>query len=582
MLQFPDGPVPLESKFYIERPPIEALTCQELCKPGSVIRIQAPRKMGKSSLLIRILAFARSKEFHTVHIDLQRADEEIFTTLERFLRWFCYTISRQLDLVPLLDQYWDDEIGSKISCTFYLQERILANLTEPVVIALNEVNRLFEYPTIAKEFLPLLRSWYEEAKQVDILKLMRLVVVHSTEIYVPLNINQSPFNVGLPIKLPEFTLNQVKDLALRHELDSEWCESSDLADLVTLVGGHPYRIRMALMYLQQGGMTIQHLLDEAATLSGIYQYHLRELLDILQAHPKLLTAFTQLVHTEGSIALDPILTYKLESMGLAKLDGNRARLSCQLYERFFKTQLFPTASQETQVISLTNHHRVQQLERENLELQQLVNVDSLTQVANRRYFDHSLTRAWQQLSQQQEPLSLILCDIDFFKTYNDTYGHQAGDTCLQKVARIISQCAQRPTDLVARYGGEEFTILLPNTGATGASQVAQVIQKEMQMLSLPSAPAQTRQFSSVYGDKSSSLLDGERFIVAPEEIPPSQHPSSGVSSPSVTLSFGVASVVPSSIDCPEALVMAADRALYESKARGRNRITLSSEFHFGI
>src|SRR4028119_2258104 len=118
----------------------------------------------------------------------------------------------------------------------------------------------------------------------------------------------------------------------------------------------------------------------------------------------------------------------------------------------------------------------QQLEIANRELQRLAALDGLTGVANRRRFDEYLDDEWQRMAREKLPLSLILGDIDFFKKYNDTYGHQAGDACLRRVADALRFCAKRSVDLVARYGGEEFAVILPNTSAAGAALVAEEIR----------------------------------------------------------------------------------------------------------
>lgn len=185
-------------------------------------------------------------------------------------------------------------------------------------------------------------------------------------------------------------------------------------------------------------------------------------------------------------------------------------------------------------IAIQQSELYEQLERANQELQQLVNVDGLTRIANRRHFDRVLESEWRRTSRQNQPLSLILCDIDFFKPYNDTYGHPAGDRCLQTVAAAISSVPQRPSDLVARYGGEEFAVILSNTDREGAHFIAQEI----------------------------------RNCIARLEI---YHPASPISS-SLTLSMGISSTIPRAYQSPANLIQAADRALYEAKARGRDGI----------
>lgn len=176
------------------------------------------------------------------------------------------------------------------------------------------------------------------------------------------------------------------------------------------------------------------------------------------------------------------------------------------------------------------------LQRANQQLQRLATLDGLTQIANRRRFDEHLNQEWRRLSREHAPISLIMSDIDHFKHYNDTYGHQMGDDCLKAVARAISETARRPADLAARYGGEEFAVILPNTSASGALQVARDIQKEIEGLNIP-------------------------------------HDSSPVS-PRVTLSLGVATMVPDTRLPPETIVERADRALYQAKEQGRNRIIM--------
>jgi diguanylate cyclase (GGDEF)-like protein len=176
----------------------------------------------------------------------------------------------------------------------------------------------------------------------------------------------------------------------------------------------------------------------------------------------------------------------------------------------------------------------QQLEEANRMLLRLVSTDGLTQVANRRRFDEYLEQEWQRLAREKAPLSLVLCDIDFFKLYNDTYGHLAGDRCLQQVATAISAVVKRPADLVARYGGEEFAVILPNTPANGGIYVAEAIRAAISQLEIAH----------------------EKSLV--------QH--------YITLSLGVTSLIPSHDTNPTQLITAADSALYRAKEEGRDRV----------
>jgi AAA-like domain len=338
-LDFPTGVVALNSPFYIDRPPIEAQTFQEIHKPGSLIRIKASRQMGKSSLMHRVLEQAKQSGLQTATLNLQRADRSVLDSLDKFLRWLCVNVAQQLNLPPVLDDYWNAEMGSKMSCTLYFQRYLLRAIEPAFVLAFDEVNRLFEYPELAMDFLPLLRSWYEDASEFEIWQKLRLVVVHSTEAYIPLNINQSPFNVGLPIRLPEFTLQQVQELALRHGLT--WAENEaglgKLRSLLKMIGGHPYLVRLALYALRQQ-LSLTQLLEEAPTPSGIYSEHLRHQLQDLQERPALAIAFQKILSAKPE-PLEATTLYQLESLGLIKIQGNEATPSRELYRLYFQNQL---------------------------------------------------------------------------------------------------------------------------------------------------------------------------------------------------------------------------------------------------
>ena len=178
------------------------------------------------------------------------------------------------------------------------------------------------------------------------------------------------------------------------------------------------------------------------------------------------------------------------------------------------------------------------LHKANHELRRLAIMDGLTQVANRRRFDECLNTEWRRMRREKTPLSLIMCDIDFFKLYNDNYGHQEGDDCLRAVAQAIDESLKRPADMVARYGGEEFGVILPNTHADGAFHVAETIRKAVVGLKIPHEKSRVDDY--------------------------------------VSLSLGVSCVIPSAGTSPETLVGTADKALYLAKNQGRNQVVLKS------
>ncbi|MDY6938392.1 MAG: diguanylate cyclase [Cyanobacteriota bacterium] len=186
------------------------------------------------------------------------------------------------------------------------------------------------------------------------------------------------------------------------------------------------------------------------------------------------------------------------------------------------------------------HQQTQiELEKEHQTLECLVTSDGLTGIANRRQFDLYFVQEWRRCSRERQPLSLLLCDIDYFKKYNDSCGHLAGDRCLRAVAQTLKATLKRPADLVARYGGEEFAIVLPNTDVSGARHMSMTIRDAIEQLQLP-------------------------------------HPRSNVS-PYVTMSLGGISFWPTREVRTQAAIARADKQLYQAKERGRNGYCLDSE-----
>jgi diguanylate cyclase (GGDEF)-like protein len=184
-----------------------------------------------------------------------------------------------------------------------------------------------------------------------------------------------------------------------------------------------------------------------------------------------------------------------------------------------------------------NFRMAAELQQDNRNLKILASRDSLTKLHNRRGFEKYLQQEWERMLQLKSPLSLIMCDIDFFKNYNDTYGHPAGDQCLARVSSAMRNTVRRSGDFVARYGGEEFVIVLPNTDLLGAVFVADSVRSAIKLLKIP-------------------------------------HQNSAVGN-CVTMSLGVAMVCPTPPMDINYLVDAADRALYQAKAQGRDQVALT-------
>ncbi len=330
------GAVPLGSVFYLERHPVEEQVKQEIKEPGALVRIKAPREMGKTSLLIRILDDARYLGYRTVSLNLEQVDRSILSDLNQFLRLLCTNTALQLQLQPNLDDYWDGDLGSKISCTSYFQECILRKIDGPLVLAIDEMSEIFDFPQVAQDFLPLLRSWHEEAKTLPVWQKLRLVVVHSTENYVPLQLDRSPFNVGLPIRLNTFRQEEIQRLAECYGLD--WADGVAAKQLMDMVGGHPALVNKALYHLGRGEMTLAQLLATAATSTGIYSNHLQRHWLAVQSQPALYKAMDVVVNSSSPVELELIAAYKLSSLGLIEQSGDRSMPSCELYRQYFINQ----------------------------------------------------------------------------------------------------------------------------------------------------------------------------------------------------------------------------------------------------
>jgi class 3 adenylate cyclase len=334
------GPVPLDSPFYVERLPIEPLCYETILQPGALIRIKAPKQMGKTSLMARILREARTQGFKTVTLSFQLADATVFSDLARFLQWFCAIVTRNLGLPSCISEYWDDIFGSNYNCTNYFENYLLAEIENPIVLALDEVDVVFNSPKIATDFFGLLRAWYEKAKygdnRSDIWQKLRLIVVHSTEVYIPLNINQSPFNVGLSVEPAEFTPLQVQDLATRYGLD--W-ETEQVQRLMALVEGNPYLVQVALHHISSEEITLEQLLETAIDETGIYSDHLRRQLWNLKQYSELMSPLMRTVMSQIPVELEPVQAFKLQSMGLIRGQGRRVMPSCELYRQYFSDRL---------------------------------------------------------------------------------------------------------------------------------------------------------------------------------------------------------------------------------------------------
>ncbi|PZU96252.1 MAG: hypothetical protein DCF32_21865 [Leptolyngbya sp.] len=272
------------------------------------------------------------------------------------------------------------------------------------------------------------------------------------------------------------------------------------------------------------GRRVHHPIAEARR-AQLQQGHLEAVAD-LQAEPDRLYPLDRLAQAEAQVVVPIVQSNRLWGMLMAyHSQGPRPWETAEL--DLLKRLAIQLA------IAIQQSQLYQHIQTVNRQLEHLATHDGLTQVANRRSFDTYLQQEWGRRLRAQAPLSLILCDIDHFKLYNDTYGHPAGDVCLQRVAQVLEQVAKRPADLVARYGGEEFALVLPDTDLAGAEAIARTIQQALIELAL-------------------------------------YHGASPLSQ-RITLSLGVARLVPCQGQSAQMLIDQADAALYMAKQQGRDR-----------
>ncbi len=336
---------------------------------------------------------------------------------------------------------------------------------------------------------------------------------------------------------PKYLLGISEDITEKAEL------ANRLTELAHHIPGMIYQFRMRadgsfhLPYASEGiqeiyGVTPEQVKDDALFLLSILHPD-----DVDRVYQSILESAANLTlwHSEYRVCLaDGKLIWVVgDASPQREIDGSI------IWHGYIKDISEAKAREaERQQATLALRKAEKELRQANQELERLVNIDGLTQIANRRCFDQYLIQEWQRLHREQQSLSLLLIDVDFFKKYNDHYGHLVGDQCLIHLAQTIQQSVTRPTDLVARFGGEEFAVLLPNTPLSGAIAIAERIHLAISNLNLV-------------------------------------HPASNISQ-KVTLSIGITSLIPNNEVSTEILIDQADRALYLAKQQGRNQSVIFS------
>ncbi|MEM9540410.1 MAG: AAA-like domain-containing protein [Cyanobacteria bacterium P01_E01_bin.42] len=323
---------------YIKRPHVEEQCYDAIAQPGSLIRIKAPKRMGKTLLIDNLLSYAENNLGYSIaRWDGLQVEKAAFQDLGKFWRLLCNYIGRQLNLVNRVDDFWDDELGQNNSCTLYFEEYLLEHLENPLVLGLDNFDLIFPYTPVAEAVSALLRFWHEQAKRSEIWKKLRLVVAHSTDIYAypQLDINRSPFNVGFAIELPEFTLEEIQELATQYNLEVRNPEI-----LQKTIGGHPFLVHEAFQYCHfHSDRSLEQLMELAITDRGLYHNHLRELLNFIEQDEKLIKAIKIIVESNNPVRVSQDEAFKLYSLGVVLWCKEGIKPRCQLYRAYFRQSL---------------------------------------------------------------------------------------------------------------------------------------------------------------------------------------------------------------------------------------------------
>jgi hypothetical protein len=332
-LDLPEGTMDLESTFYVERA-CDPAALETIQRQGVTITIKGPRQMGKSSLLIRTIDAALKAGKRVAYLDFQLFDRAALDDADRFFRQFCAWLTDELEMDDRLDEYWNTPLGNSQRCTRYVGRYLLKELDDPLVLAMDEVESIFE-AGFRSDFFGMLRSWHNSRATTAIWKRLDLALVTSTEPYQLIaNLNQSPFNVGQVLELEDFTPEQVADLNRRHGAPLTPDEERQLIDLL---GGHPFLIRRALYHVAVGRGTATDLLRDSTDDRGPFGDHLRYHLFRLHDKPELVHGLLQAIRHNTSP--NETIFFRLRGAGLVRRTGRAVLPRCRLYAHYFRERL---------------------------------------------------------------------------------------------------------------------------------------------------------------------------------------------------------------------------------------------------
>jgi len=322
-----------QSAFYIKRSE-DRIVLGAVERMGMTLTIKGPRQMGKSSLLLQAMSRARQLGKDVVYVDFQLFDSSALKDADTFFKQFCAWIGDELDLEDRIDEFWRRPLGNSQRCTRYLGKHILKNASNPIFLAMDEVERVFD-TDFRSDFFSMLRSWHNDRAIDPMWKRLDLALVTSTEPYQLIeNLNQSPFNVGEIVSLSDFTREQFAELNTLHGRPILDSEAGALHDLL---GGHPYLSRKALYLLGSRLIDFGTLMASATSESSPFSDHLRHHLFRLHSQQVLVEGMKSILN--GQPLHDDNIYWRLQGAGLVKRENGKIRARCLLYSRYFKERL---------------------------------------------------------------------------------------------------------------------------------------------------------------------------------------------------------------------------------------------------
>jgi hypothetical protein len=332
-LELPEGTMDAESAFYVERPG-DQVALATIARQGVTINIKAPRQMGKSSLLVRLMDAAAEGGKLVAFLDFQLFERSTLDDPEAFYREFCLWFADELDLEDRLEEVWRPGRSYPQLCTRYVGRHILRALQGPVVLAMDEVDSIFDAP-VRDDFFGMLRSWHNRRSRYREWRQLDLALVTSTEPYQFIeDLNQSPFNVGESVELSDFSAAQVADLNRRHGSPLSPMQEGRL---VSLLHGHPYLTRRALYLVAGGRISAPELFERATEDRGPLGDHLRHHLFRLHGHDDLIRPLQAVIAGQGCD--DERAFFRLRGAGLVRREGDQVVPRCQLYADYFRERL---------------------------------------------------------------------------------------------------------------------------------------------------------------------------------------------------------------------------------------------------